>query len=354
MKKGRERSDSGLTLLVKFLNLDINPATWERLKQCKKGCGPGNPCFYHALFGWSFPPGPITKEGEVVKAELGRIMSDPTHPMHERYKQGDPKVQEYINGRYRKVYGTGPAELNAVTDPYGASMGKMHNLQLEIRSMLLPLIQGETIDHAQLDRVLARINALCLITQWQRFTSPIKPGQSKLRLHKERFFVTSYYYTRDLRQKLFSIIAATLEKNEFPRLKRCPVCSKFFVAKDPRGVFCSPKCKAMHDNKTGKDRVRRCRERKKKQQIMEKKIAKKERDRKCFARFLKMADSKKVADQQVVGSFMKKRDRGGWPKVDEWLQRQKRGDSIEAIWKDIPSVIRKDLVENSPNLSKTG
>jgi len=42
--------------------------------------------------------------GEDVKSELGRIMSDKTHPMHAGYHQRDPGVLKHIEEMYKKAY----------------------------------------------------------------------------------------------------------------------------------------------------------------------------------------------------------------------------------------------------------
>ncbi len=42
--------------------------------------------------------------GEDVRAELGRIMSDKTHPLHVGYNQRDPKVLQQVQDMYKKAY----------------------------------------------------------------------------------------------------------------------------------------------------------------------------------------------------------------------------------------------------------
>ncbi len=42
--------------------------------------------------------------GEDVRSELGRIMSDKTHPMHAGYHQRDPAVLKHIEEIYKKAY----------------------------------------------------------------------------------------------------------------------------------------------------------------------------------------------------------------------------------------------------------
>lgn len=51
-----------------------------------------------------------------VRAELAKIMSDRTHPMHEGYHRGDKKVMEHIDGLYKKAYGTGTVDVSSGFD----------------------------------------------------------------------------------------------------------------------------------------------------------------------------------------------------------------------------------------------
>ena len=48
---------------------------------------------------------------DAAKAELGKIMSDTTHPMHAGYMKQDKTAQAYVQELYRKAYGVGTVEL---------------------------------------------------------------------------------------------------------------------------------------------------------------------------------------------------------------------------------------------------
>ena len=43
--------------------------------------------------------------GDQVRDEVNKIYNDPTHPMHQGFKQRDPKVEAHIQELYRKAYG---------------------------------------------------------------------------------------------------------------------------------------------------------------------------------------------------------------------------------------------------------
>lgn len=51
------------------------------------------------------------KSGEEAKAELAKIMSDPTHPDHAGYKRADEKVMAKIREMYKAAYGTAPYQI---------------------------------------------------------------------------------------------------------------------------------------------------------------------------------------------------------------------------------------------------
>ena len=49
--------------------------------------------------------------GDEVRAEVSKIMSDPTHPMYEGYRRRDPKVERHIDNLYKQAYGNKPVNL---------------------------------------------------------------------------------------------------------------------------------------------------------------------------------------------------------------------------------------------------
>jgi hypothetical protein len=50
--------------------------------------------------------------GEALRTEIGKIMSDPTHPKYKLYWQRDPGVLKEIEEMYRKTYGDAKVELS--------------------------------------------------------------------------------------------------------------------------------------------------------------------------------------------------------------------------------------------------
>jgi hypothetical protein len=48
---------------------------------------------------------------EEVRAEMGRIMSDKTHPLYEGYHRNDPATMAKIDEMYKKAHGSGTVQL---------------------------------------------------------------------------------------------------------------------------------------------------------------------------------------------------------------------------------------------------
>ncbi len=49
---------------------------------------------------------------ETLRTELADIMSNPQHPLHAGYHRNDPAVIKEIEGKYQKIYGSGPLQLD--------------------------------------------------------------------------------------------------------------------------------------------------------------------------------------------------------------------------------------------------
>lgn len=47
-----------------------------------------------------------------IKAEVAKIATDKTHPMHEGYMRGAPEVMAYIDGQYKKLFGAAQVEIS--------------------------------------------------------------------------------------------------------------------------------------------------------------------------------------------------------------------------------------------------
>lgn len=99
----------------------------------------------------------------------------------------------------------------------------------------------------------------------------LRSGQKKLNIEigreeYEEFIVRKdSFQARTPEQHLYGIIIEALENGEFKRIKKCPECQRFFVAGDLRQTYCTAKCKEARDRRDAPDRVRRSREKRKKE-----------------------------------------------------------------------------------------
>jgi len=62
-----------------------------------------------------------------------------------------------------------------------------------------------------------------------------------------------------LRKFFYGIILEALENGEFTRLKKCLECEYYFVAFDPREIYCKPECREVRHGREAKDRMRKSR-----------------------------------------------------------------------------------------------
>jgi hypothetical protein len=77
----------------------------------------------------STPAGANT--GEVARAEVAKILSDATHPMHPGLMRGDPAVDRHLDAIYKKAYpGTDVSlrEKASIGGPVSTQPGETHDL----------------------------------------------------------------------------------------------------------------------------------------------------------------------------------------------------------------------------------
>jgi len=60
---------------------------------------------------------------------------------------------------------------------------------------------------------------------------------------------------------LYGIVLEALETGELARLRMCLECEDFFIAKDPREIYCKPECREVQHRRDAKYRMRESRAR---------------------------------------------------------------------------------------------
>jgi len=166
--------------------------------------------------------------------------------------------------------------------------------------------------------------------------------------HKDKITIRGWnfkpgYNARDI---WYVGLAERLEDGDLHRLRLCPVCHKYFAAKDERQRFCNKPCKRKYDNRDAKFRVKRWRV---KQVIEELKKEEKACNReyeqrvKRFSEFIPFAISH-PQDIKNVGPIVIKLGGGdpkeGWRRVKGWDNDLKNGISPEQMFKGLPQSLK--------------
>jgi hypothetical protein len=162
-----------------------------------------------------------------------------------------------------------------------SSAGKdVRAVQEELRTDILSLLDGASPKSLWdvlieiVEKVEAmRIPAILAVSPWEpqaRKAFSDNNGACNVsgpfEIRGERFFFVDGPDTKPAsREYVYWTLYQSLKTGSFPRLRKCPWCPKFFVAKDPKRKFCSDRCKDNYNNKrramvgyfTGKKRERR-------------------------------------------------------------------------------------------------
>ncbi len=64
-----------------------------------------------------------------------------------------------------------------------------------------------------------------------------------------------------LRKLLYGLVIEALETGELTRLRMCLECEDYFIANDPREIYCKPECREVRHRREAKDRMRKSRAR---------------------------------------------------------------------------------------------
>ena len=108
-------------------------------------------------------------------------------------------------------------------------------------------IHHEPLSESELDEAQSQFSADLRRVTERRFTlqfvEPLRVGYAYLRGRVEVFPPDE-----DLFEFLLWSLLHILAQNRARRLKRCPVCSHFFLAQRSRARFCGPACQDQHFN----------------------------------------------------------------------------------------------------------
>jgi hypothetical protein len=161
---------------------------------------------------------------------------------------------------------------------------------------------------------------------------------------KKDFFIPkfdSWNLSNNDREKWYALVGYLLENGEIERLRKCSYCGDFFEARDGRQRFCKTKCKDEFFKPTAASRMKKSREkRKKEQERMARKEGKKFRMEKEKALEQNFRALINEMMQGKKGSLVKKLGReqyqAGWNNfVLPWNAQIKRGSSLREILKSL-------------------
>ncbi len=166
--------------------------------------------------------------------------------------------------------------------PTQPDWNQVNQIQNEIRQDILSLIASE--DHGDLyssiETVVEKVNRLKMVGAWDvlpvdknwvsryggsrwfnwtELPPPVRPFDKDIKIGGFKWRLRKTPLADSIRTKLYQIIIEAIETQALPNFKVCEVCSKFFIAAEPRDNTCSRKCKRIRDSKAAKSRMRNLR-----------------------------------------------------------------------------------------------
>lgn len=131
-----------------------------------------------------------------------------------------------------------------------------NEIQDEIRTLLTPVVSPVSPSHVDqcgrsLETLVRRINRLDFKFRWESFPAGHLRHRGKvLKVGQTSWVVEERLAVADPSGRdIYADIASFLVSGEFSRLRLCPYCQKFFVAKQLRQKFCTHRCKDKFHNK---------------------------------------------------------------------------------------------------------
>ena len=133
-------------------------------------------------------------------------------------------------------------------------------------------------------------------------------------------------------------LAERLEDGDLERLRLCPICGKYFSARDIRQRFCRTQCKKEFDNKDARFRVKRYRAKQKRDSKKEDRNRRYEQGVNGFCEFVRLAMSHSQ-DTKDVGPMALRLGQGdaikGWRMIKQWHSKLKNGESSHQVFNDL-------------------
>ena len=231
-KRRKSRTTGSLWMLADFLNFDFNSLNQKDPHWLYFNSYDAIPDAVFHLLTREFPSEDWVEQSKQLKAEiiadLKPLMPDSTHEI-----QNPNHLKKLI----RKIKGLG------LKSDWSVEIGDYY---LSIKGPYGPQNQEKVIN----------------------FRNPAQqylgPGHKILEIGGTKCILRHFYDVSSSREELYGIVISALENNSFALFRMCKECRKFFVAQDPRQIYCSRNCTESFHGKDAKNRMRKWREYKEK------------------------------------------------------------------------------------------
>jgi len=160
------------------------------------------------------------------------------------------------------------ARRQRLADLEGAEGAFSLDVRNELRADVLSIVESKepATTGASLRSVVSKIEKMNLtsflgVWRWESKTRDFLsnfPMQGfcilgdPFKVNGTRFFTFETPGDKSVREFFYWLLYQTLKSGEFSRLRKCPNCSNFYIAKDLKRKFCSAKCKDDYYNETRK------------------------------------------------------------------------------------------------------
>lgn len=164
----------------------------------------------------------------------------------------------------------------------------------ELLSDLSPLYEPSSNQdfRVRLEALTQKVNGLNLRARWS-----VKEVDRKLQVRR------SFPGDGSFREWAYAVIMEGVVQNALWWLGRCRECGIFFVATDSRKKYCSPKCREGYHSKTVRYRVKKSRQKKRKESQRIERCAREEREELALSQLLTVIRLTKKAnptDEELI------------------------------------------------------
>jgi hypothetical protein len=166
----------------------------------------------------------------------------------------------------------------------------------------------------------------------------------------DKWVVRSIFDITKPREFFYGNLVTALQSGDFTRLRRCPECSRFFIAPKqtgPRRVYCSVECTDAADKEPARKRARNWREKQHRKKLEQRRQAAERQNFRNFSEFMKLARKTHCSDEErskrkpILSTLGQGDTQKGWKIVKQWEKKLEAGSSLEKLWSGVTKDLRK-------------